>query len=153
MNWLEFQGLRSLRQQVKRMVRSAINEINHHITTELEKHMAPLNDSVSRILEAMTNEFDQIRAQAAENLAATQAALEAADNANVALNEALQGEVAKSQALVDDIDSATGRLDAASAELEANDPVVEPPVDPEVPVDEEPADPEVPVDPEVPAEA
>lgn len=142
MNWLEGEGLRSLNEKVKQSISEAVADIKHHITTELEKHMAPLNDSVTRILDAMTTEFDQIRATAAENLKSTQDALEAADNANAELNTALQAEVDKSQGLVNDIDNATGRLDAASAELEANDPVVTPPVEggEEPPVEEPPVE-------------
>lgn len=133
MNWLEQEGYDSLVSKAKKYFRESVVEIKKHITTELEKHMSTLNESIDRLSADIKTEIQQVRDEAAANLQAAQDALAAADAQNTELTAALQTQVDANQSLLDTIDGAQGRLDELSTGLEANDPApapVDPPVDP-----------------------
>lgn len=139
-SWLEVEGAKAIRKQAQAYVREAVREIKSHITTELEKHMATLNESIDRLTSAITTEIAQVRAEAQANLEAAQAALAEASADNAELTTALQAEVDRNTSLVGTIDSAQGRIDSISSDLEANDPAP-PPVEP-TPVEPAPVEPD-----------
>lgn len=146
MSWLEDKGIEALEVQFMNLFADAVQSIKDHITQELENNMAPLNESIDRVVSAFNTELGQIRAQAEANVAAAESALAASDASNVELQAANQASLDQNTALLASIEEGSGRLDTLSADLEANDPVVEPPVD-ETPVEEpvelEPVDPPV----------
>jgi len=121
-SWLEQQGMKAMHKETLRAIRAAVRHIERHVSTELEKYMAPLNESINRLQQAITTELDQVRQEAERNLQETRDALEAASSENTELNAALEAQVANSEALVSTIDSAKQRLDDLSSGFEANDP-------------------------------
>jgi chromosome segregation ATPase len=124
-SWLEQQGMKAMHKETLRAIRAAVRHIENTFTTELEKYMAPLNESIDRLSQAITTELDQVRQEAERNLQETKDALEAASSDNAELNAALEQQVANSQGLVDTISSAKQRLDDLSSGFEANDPRVD----------------------------
>ena len=131
MNWLEGLGLRAVYRKSAQQLRDAVSEIKSHITYEIGHAMAPLQESLDRFFAAVETEFTQIREAQQKALDDAVAALEAADSTNADLTAALQAQIDVNTDLLAGTDAAASRLDAKSAELEANDPVVEPPVDEE----------------------
>lgn len=107
------------------MARKLTNEIKLHITKEMEKYMAPLNESLDRLASAISTELQQVRDE-----------MQSTVDSLGAENEDLRAQL---QAHVDSIDSAKNRIDGMSSDLEANDPQPEPPVE-EPPVEEPPAE-------------
>lgn len=119
---LKIKGLSSLYSNIIDNIWAAAAHTEGHITAQMEKFMATLSESITRLSTAVADEFQQIRDQAEANLAATKEALEAAGTENAALAEALQEQVDLNEDLVTQIDEAKARLDALSQELESNDP-------------------------------
>ena len=102
------------------------NEIKFHITKEMEKYMAPLNESIDRLASAISTELQQVRDE-------MQSTVDSLGAENEDLRAQLQGHV-------DSIDNAKNRIDTMSSDLEANDPAPEEPPVEEPPVEEPPAE-------------
>lgn len=130
---VKIKGLGSLYQDIIDNIWAAAAHTEGHITRELERLMGTLSDSVTRLSEAIANEFDDIKAAAEATLAELREALAAADADNEALTEALNDQISANEDLVRQIDEAKARLDALSSELEENDQTEEVPEDPNAP--------------------
>jgi len=121
-SWLELQGLKSVHKKTLQTIWAAAAHVEGHITRELEKYMATLSESITRLVQAVNTEFDQIRQEAQAAVDAAKAALEQVGGENVELKNALTEQVSKNENLVQQIDDARGRLDSISGGLEGNDP-------------------------------
>ena len=121
-SWLERQGLKSMHKKTLRTIWAAAAHIEGHITRELEKYMATLNESVTALVEAVSTELAQVRAEAQAAVDAAKAALEAAGSENSALAAALQEQISQNEHLVQTIDDAQARIDALTSQLGENDP-------------------------------
>jgi hypothetical protein len=121
-SWLELQGLKSVHKKTLQTIWAAAAHVEGHITRELERYMSTLSESITRLVQAVNTEFDQIRREAQAAVDAAKAALEQVGSENVELQSKLQEQVSKNEALITSIDDARGRLDAISGELEGNDP-------------------------------
>jgi DNA repair exonuclease SbcCD ATPase subunit len=124
-SWLEQQGMKAMHKETLRAIRAAAQHIERHVSTELEKYMAPLNESIDRLSSAISTELDQVRQEAERNLQETKDALAAASEDNAELTAALEQQVSNSEGLVSTIEGAKQRLDDLSSGLEANDPRVD----------------------------
>jgi hypothetical protein len=124
-SWLQERGLKSMHKKTLRTIWAAAAHVEGHITRELEKYMATLSESVTRLVQSVTNELAQIRKEAQAAVDAAKKALEEVGSENTQLKSSLQEQVSKNEALVTSIDDAQGRIDAVSGQLESNDPHVD----------------------------
>jgi hypothetical protein len=127
---LKVKGLSALYNNIIDNIWAAAAHVEGHITTQMEKNMATLSESITRLGSAVANEFEQIKAQAEANLEATKEALEQVGGENEQLKDALEEQVSANEDLLTQISEAQARLDSFSTELESNDEAV---YDPDAP--------------------
>lgn len=114
MGYLESLGFEVLERRVKKYARTLVTEIKQHITDELEKHMATLDEALTQLETDIKTELQQV-ADAIGTLASAQA-----ENSDLkAQLEALQTQTT----------AAADRVSGLSTQLQADDPA---PADPTV---------------------